>query len=201
MWVKFRQTFILGILTAAPIALTIYVFVLLFGWFDALFQPIVRQFPGIERPITGLGIVVGVVFIYSIGVIAPSLLGKQFFILMERVMERLPLAKLVYSGTKQIFDTFSSDSFKKFNRVVLIQFPREGMYALGFVTADYPEGFVPSTPDLKVAVFVPTTPNPTSGYLVFISASDARPVNISVEEALKLIISGGLVKPELIQAV
>lgn len=195
MWPKIRQTLLLGILTSAPIALTIYVFVLLFGWFDQLFQPLVQRFPGIEHPITGLGILVGIAFILTVGLLAPSLLGKQFLVLMDKLMERLPLAKLVYSGSKQIFDTFSQDSFKKFNRVVLVEFPRSGMYAIGFVTADYPQGLIPEKKNLELAVFIPTTPNPTSGYLVFVPEKDTTLMPISVEDALKTIISGGIVKP------
>ncbi len=185
----------MGLLASAPLALTVYVLILLVRWFDDLFQPIIRQLPFIEQSIPGLGIIAGFVFIIAVGVIAPSLLGKQLLIFTEKIMERVPLAKLVYSGSKQIFDSFSVDAISKFNRVVLVEFPRPGMYAIGFVTSEYAKSLHPEIGDIKIAVFVPTTPNPTSGYLVFVPERDTKSLNLSVEEALKLIISGGLAKP------
>src|SRR5262245_24152423 len=113
IWSKIRSTFFLGILTAAPLALTVYVFVALFRWFDQLFQPFIPHIPFSDEPVPGLGVLVGVLFIFLVGIIAPSLIGKQVFLLTERIMDRVPLAKLVYSGTKQIFDSFSSDNLKK----------------------------------------------------------------------------------------
>lgn len=184
---------VVGVLASAPLALTVYVLLSLFGWFDSLFQPLVLQFSIFQRPIPGLGILVGLIFIFIVGVLAPSLLGKQFLILTERILEKVPLAKVLYSGTKQIFDSFTNDSFKKFNRVVFVPFPHSQAFALGFVTTEYEKSPVPGE-STKLAVFVPTTPNPTGGYLLFIDEAEVRPASLTVEEALKVILSGGVVR-------
>jgi uncharacterized membrane protein len=195
MWKKLRSILILGVLASAPLALTVYVFIGLFTLFDSLFQPLVQRLPFVSQPIPGLGIVMGLIFIFIVGLLAPSLIGKQLLIATERILERVPLAKLVYSGTKQIFDSFTNETFKKFNRVVLVEFPRKGAYTLGFVTAEYQESLVPGA-NARIGVFVPTTPNPTGGYLIFLAPEDLVEVAISAEEALKLILSGGLVKTD-----
>jgi uncharacterized membrane protein len=145
--------------------------------------------------IPGLGILLGVIAIVMFGVIAPSILGKQFLFLTERIVDRLPLVKLIYSGTKQIFDSFSMSHSEKFRRVVYVRFPHKDSFSIGFVTQDRPEGWVDNHADYRLSVFVPTTPNPTSGYLLFLREADTIPLNLPVEEALKLIISGGLVRP------
>lgn len=187
----------MGVLTIAPLALTIYILIALFSWFDSTFQPILMTFlyPHIQKPIPGLGIVFGIAIILLAGLLAPSLIGKQALLVTEKIVDKLPLAKMVYSGTKQVFDSFSQSNLKKFNRVVMIRFPNVESYAIGFVTQEAPKGWAPGKPELTLAVFVPTTPNPTGGYLVFVSEKDTIPLNIPVEEALQFIISCGLVKP------
>ena len=114
---------------------------------------------------------------------------------MEAIVHRLPLVKLIYTGTKQIFDSFSETSKSKFSRVVMIPFPRDGTFVIAFVTKEVEEGWVPGHPENKVSVFIPTTPNPTSGYLAFYNPSETIPLDISVDDALKIIISGGMVRP------
>jgi len=195
MWSKIRSTLIVGIFASAPLALTAYFLIALFNWFDDLFQPFVLKAFGVEQPIAGLGILAGIIFIFLVGLIAPSLLGKHFLLLIDRIVDRVPLAKMVYSGTKQVFETFSKDSFGKFNRVVLVEFPRKGVYSIGFVTSEYAKSISDERPELNLAVFVPTTPNPTGGYLMFFPESDTIPLTLSVEDALKLIISVGIVRP------
>lgn len=197
MWPKIRSTLIVGIFASAPLALTVYILWGLFQWFDSLFQPLLLGVFYFDKPIPGLGILMGIVFIFVVGLLAPSLLGKQFLLITDKIVEKVPLAKMVYSGTKQVFETFSKDSFGKFNRVVMVEFPRKGAYAIAFVTSDYQKSLTEKQPDLKLAVFVPTTPNPTGGYLIFLPESETIPLNLSVEEALKLIISVGIVKPDL----
>jgi len=194
---ELRRLFFVGVFTAAPLALTIYLLMKLFGWFDSIFQPLVHPIvqPYFMQDVPGLGIVVGLLFILMVGLMAPSLIGKHVILIIERAVNRVPLAKLIYSGTKQIFDSFSESQIGKFNRVVLVPFPRDNSYSIGFVTHETHETWVPGKHDMKMAVFIPTTPNPTSGYLLFVSPKDAISLSISVEDALKLIISGGLVRP------
>lgn len=181
--------------STAPIALTAYLIFQLANWFDNLFQPIVQKVvPSYTQPVPGLGIILGIACIALVGLIAPSLIGKQFLTAMERVVDRLPLAKVIYSGTKQIFDSFSQSGITKFSRVVLVKFPHQGALTFGFVTQEIEPTQIPGTTGHQLSVFIPTTPNPTSGYLVIVPESDCTTVNISPEEALKLIISCGIVR-------
>lgn len=189
---RLRHYFLVGAIAVAPLGITIYILILLFGWFDSLFQPLIRGAFSIQIP--GLGIILGLTFILLIGIVAPSLVGRQIFRALERLAERLPLAKLIYSGTKQIFDSFSQSNLQKFSRVVLVPFPMEGSYSLGFVTQEFPSEWHPQFKEKRYCVFVPTTPNPTSGYLLFLADHQLVSLNLSVEEALKIIISGGLAK-------
>ncbi|MBN8554082.1 MAG: DUF502 domain-containing protein [Deltaproteobacteria bacterium] len=189
---ELRRIFFVGVITLAPLALTIYILVQLFRWFDSLFQPTFLTNYGY---MPGLGFLLGIFIILLVGIFAPSLIGKQFFLITDRIAERLPLVKMIYSGTKQVFDSFSHTGSNRFSRVVMVQFPNEKSYSIGFVTQEIAEGWVPSKPEAKLAVFVPTTPNPTSGYLLFVSVNETMDINISVEDALKLVISGGLVRP------
>lgn len=193
---EIRRLFIVGIFAAAPLALTLYLIIQLAKWFDSLFQPVVQKFvvPLLGYPIPGLGILLGILVILIIGLLAPSLIGKQFLGMIERVVDRLPLAKLIYSGTKQIFDSFSQTGLKKFNRAVLIRFPHQNSMTIGFVTQEFQPGTLAGMEKSWVSVFVPTTPNPTSGYLLFVPESDIVPLALSSEEALKFVISCGLVK-------
>ncbi len=191
---RLRRVFIVGIFATAPLALTIYLIIQLATWFDSLFQPIlIRSIPGYSQPIAGLGIVIGIFAIMIVGLLAPSLIGKQVLTTLEKIVDRVPLAKIIYSGTKQIFDAFSQSGLSKFSSVVLVPFPTTGGLALGFVTQEINDGIVAGTIGDQISVFIPTTPNPTSGYLVIYPASKVTPVQISAEEALKLIISGGIV--------
>lgn len=192
---ELRRLFLVGLFTLAPLALTVWIIVKIFQWLDSLFQPaFLARVVGYNIP--GLGILFGVVAIILFGIIAPSILGKQFLFLTERIVDRLPLVKLIYSGTKQIFDSFSKPNSEKFRRVVYVRFPHKECFSIGFVTQDRPEGWIDGHSDYRLAVFVPTTPNPTSGYLIFPKESDTIPLKLEVEEALKLVISGGLVRPQ-----
>jgi uncharacterized membrane protein len=195
MFKEFRRHFIVGIFSTAPLALTAYLIYQLANWFDNLFQPLVQRVVlNYSHPVPGLGIVLGIAFICLVGVLAPSLIGKQFLTVTEKIVDRLPLAKLIYSGTKQIFDSFSQSGITKFSRVVLVHFPHESALSFGFVTQELENGAIPGTIGRQLSVFIPTTPNPTSGYLIVVPEAKAIAVKISPEEALKLIISCGIVR-------
>lgn len=201
MGTRFRRVFFAGLFTVAPLALTVYLILILAGWFDALFQPVVQKMlaPYFNHEIPGLGIVIGVLFICVVGVFAPSFIGRQFIRLAEGILARLPLVKLVYSSSKQIFEAFSQSSSKKFSRVVMVPFPTSSSYAVGFVTTETEETWVPGSPDNKIAVFLPTTPNPTSGYLLFVRPQETVELPVTVEEGIRLVISGGLSKPGFLE--
>lgn len=200
MWNRLKRHFFVGIFTIAPFALTLYLLILFGGWFDALFQPAIQMVtrPYFEKPIPGLGILIGLLLIVFVGMMAPSFLGKQVLRITEVLVAKIPLAKVIYSAARQIFDAFSQGGKDRFSRVVIVPFPRDGSYAIGFVTQEVEGGWVPGMPETKLAVFVPTVPNPTSGFMLFFDPKDAIPLDISVEEGLKLVISAGLARPAYI---
>lgn len=197
---RLRRYFFVGVFTVAPFALTLYVLLLFARWFDSLFQPIIRTIMQrfFENPIAlpGVGIFIGVILIIFIGMLAPSFLGKQIVNITERIMAKIPLGKIIYSAARQIFDAFSASGAQKFSKVVMVPFPMKGMWACGFVTKEQHDGWVPNQENTKLAVFVPTTPNPTSGWLMFVDPREAVALDLTVEEGLKLVISGGLASPD-----
>lgn len=199
MFDNLKRHFFVGVFTIAPFALTLYIVILLGGWFDSLFQPAIRivlkQYFEVPPPLPGLGIAVGFIFIVILGMFSPSFFGKQFVKVGETIVQRIPLAKMIYAAARQIFDAFSSTGTEKFSSVVMVPFPKEGSWSMGFVTKEAKNGWVPGQQQTRLAVFVPTTPNPTSGWLMFVNVKEAIPLDISVEEGLKMVISGGLASP------
>lgn len=199
MFEKIRRHFFVGVFTVAPFALTIYVIILLGGWFDALFQPLIHlaQKSYVETPVRvpGLGIALGILVIVGIGIVAPSFLGKYLVKVTERIVERIPLAKVIYSASRQIFNAFSASNEQRFSRVVMVPFPIQGSWSIGFVTREFKQQVIETDSKAKLAVFVPTTPNPTSGWLMFVDPNETVPLPVSVEDGLKLVISGALAVP------
>jgi uncharacterized membrane protein len=149
--------------------------------------------PLVGRPIPGVGLVASIVLIFFIGALVTNVLGRRVVGFFEGLMLRIPLARSIYSATKSISATLFMQRRAAFRRPVLIQWPRAGMYTVGFVTGDT-DG-LPTGPGVNV--FVVTTPNPTTGFLTLVPEGEALPLDMTVEEALKLVISGGIVSPPL----
>ncbi|MCH8084739.1 MAG: DUF502 domain-containing protein [Myxococcales bacterium] len=199
-----RRYFVAGILFFAPIGVTIWAIVEIIGWLDSLLLPrfIKLVMPGIEDPpsIPFVGILFTFVVIIFLGVIARHLLGGEFQRAWERLLARVPVARSIYAGVKQLAEAiFSSSSQRsRFNQVVLIEYPRRGVYALAFTTGPA-RGVLQEVTELEmINCFVPTTPNPTSGFYLLIPEGDLTDVDLSVEDAFKLVMSAGLVTPETI---
>lgn len=195
---QIRGYFLAGILTLAPLVLTIYVAWQLFQAFDGLLNKhvtyVIFSILGIEshnKVIPGIGLFALVALILVTGFIAKNYLGKRLIALGDSVMSRLPVVRHIYSTLQQISHAFLSEHNQTFKRTVIFEYPRPGMYSLGFITQDTKGAVQKSLNEQVYSIFLPTTPNPTSGYLLFIPKKSVIPVNISVEEALKLIISGG----------
>ena len=160
----------------------------LFSFTDGLASPFLRRF-GVEIP--GLGIILTVVFIFTLGLFVTNVLGKTLFNWGERILAKLPIVNTIYNTIKQITSAFSGSTVKSFQQVIFIQYPREGLWTMCFVTNqsknDSGEEFY--------HVFVPTTPNPTSGVFIVVPKKDVVHPDISVENGLKAIISGGILDP------
>ncbi len=184
-----RRHLTAGVLLIVPIAVTAAVLRFLFGFFDDWMQPFARQLFG--RPVPGLGLLLTVLLVWITGVLSTNFAGKKLLELFDRVLENLPLVRTVYTASKQLVDAVSPGGRRAFRKVVLVEFPKKGTFALGFVTGD---GLSPLPGDM-ISIYVPTALNPTSGFLVFARESDILDPRLSVEEGIKLVVSGGVVRP------
>jgi len=163
-----------------------------FELLDGFLRPWIAQ---VWRPLPGVGLTVLLLLVLAVGVVVRSFVGHRIIHLYESVLNRLPFARSVYAGAKQLVEALSAGGGRSFRSVVLVEFPRDGCYALGFVTCDGMGEVQLKTPGTVTNVFVPTTPNPTSGFLILVPKQTLIPLSMTVEEAIKLIVSGGLVAP------
>jgi len=200
---RLRNYFLTGIVVTAPIAITAYLVWAFVGWVDGWVKPLIPHAynPDNYLPFTvpGFGLIVAVVLLTLVGFLTASIVGRAVIRLGEYVLDRMPLVRSVYRGLKQIFETVLSGKSNTFKRVGLIEYPRKGMWAIVFLSTDA-EGEIADTLEDKAgetaAVFLPTTPNPTSGFLLYVPKSDIIHLTMSVEDGAKLVISAGLVSPE-----
>ena len=206
----FRNSFLTGVVVIAPVGLTVWLVWTVIGWVDGFVLPFV---PSQYQPeellkailgedvrvnIRGIGVVFFLVFTTFIGWIAKGLLGRTFIRSAENLVNRMPVVRSVYSGVKQIAETVFAQADRSFEKACLIEYPRRGIWAIGFIsTAAKGEVSKRAGSGQKMqSIFVPTTPNPTSGFLLFFPAEDVIELDMSVEDAAKLVISAGLVYPE-----
>ena len=195
---RLQANFLAGLVIAAPLVLTITISWWFVQWIDNLVDPFIPTF---YRPdsylrfsIPGFGLVVAVIFITLLGFVARNYVGHQLVVWGESALARLPIVRSLYRGLKQIFETVISTRNNAFQTVGLIEYPRRGTWAVVFL-AGPTGGEVAHHLSDTVAVFLPTTPNPTSGFLLFVKRSEVTILDMSLEDAAKLVISGGLVTP------
>ena len=186
-------------LVTAPIGITIYLAWSVVSWVDESVLPLLpaQYNPETYLPFSlpGIGLVVLLVFMTAVGAITAGMVGRMVVGYGERILSRMPIIRSVYSATKQIFETMLAQKSTAFREVVLVEFPRPGMWSIGFITG-VTEGEVQELTDEEVLnVYIPTTPNPTSGFLCFVPRSEVYPLSMTVEEGIKLVVSGGLVIP------
>ena len=211
MLARLRTSFLTGIVVIAPVALTIWLIWSVIGWFDGFVLPFV---PDAYRPenilntifgydlklnIRGVGVVVFLVFATLVGWLAKGLIGRSFIKYAENLVNRMPVVRSFYSGIKQIAETVFAQQERSFEKACMIEYPRKGIWAIGFVSTTA-KGEIAARNSKKgpmVSVFVPTTPNPTSGFLLFFPKADIIELDMSIEDAAKLVISAGLVYPPI----
>lgn len=186
-----RRYFLTGLLAITPLAITSWILWRIYYLVSEWVQPWVQKVPGLgetypEFVLTLMGFTVFAMAIILVGMFTRNLIGMAFFRLVERFFERIPVVKSLFSATKQLSEVFLQDRRTAFQKVVLFQYPRQGLFSIGFVTRDEKH-------ESLVNVFLPTTPNPTSGYLLLVPRQDVRVLDIPVEEAIKLIVSGGAI--------
>jgi uncharacterized membrane protein len=196
---RLRGYFLTGLVIAAPLFLTIAITWWFIEWVDRFVEPFVPRFwrpdSYVRFSIPGFGLIVAVVFITLLGFLTRNYIGHRLVLFGEGILGRMPVVRSLYKGLKQIFETVISTRAKVFQTVGLIEYPRPGLWAIVFIAGDA-RGEIQHRLNETVAVFLPTTPNPTSGFLLFVKRSDITILDMSLEDAAKLIISGGLVAPE-----
>ena len=193
---RLRSWFFTGLLVTAPILLTVYITWAAINLIDGQVAGLLPGFSELRfADVPGVGLVIGVMLITVIGALAAGFLGRWIIRLGESILNRMPVVRSIYGASKQILETVISTQSDAFREVVLVEYPRKGLWVIGFVTGGT-KGEVARRIDIDmVNVFVPTTPNPTSGFLLFCPRKDVIFMEMSVEEAVKLVVSGGIVTP------
>ncbi|MEQ9693919.1 DUF502 domain-containing protein [Shimia sp. SDUM112013] len=201
LFASLRASFLTGIVVIAPVSMTVWLVWTIIGWFDNVVLPLVpdafqpEQYVDIN--LRGLGVVFFLVFTIMVGWIAKGLIGRSMINFAESLVLRMPVVRSIYSGVKQIAETVFAQTERTFEKACLIEYPRKGIWAIGFISTDA-KGEVDQkaqTGDRLMGVFIPTTPNPTSGFLLFFPKEDIMELDMTIEDAAKLVISAGLVYP------
>lgn len=201
LFARLRSSFLTGIVVIAPVGLTIWLLWTVMGWVDSVVLPLVphtispEQYIGIN--LRGVGLIFFLLFTIVIGWIAKGIIGRSLIGFAETLVDRMPVVRTIYSGIKQISETVFAQSERSFEKACLIQYPRRGIWAIGFISTTA-KGEISDRAETSgglMSVFLPTTPNPTSGFLLFVPKEDVIELDMSVEDAAKLVISAGLVYP------
>jgi uncharacterized membrane protein len=189
-----KKYFITGLLVTLPLGLTYWILKILIPPLERLIGNPIQQYLHIYIP--GLGIILLVCLILLIGIFASNLLGRKLGQLGEWVLDRIPFVRIIYKFIKQLVNTIFSQGKANFKGVVLVEYPRKGIYSIGFLTSESRGEVQRVTRQKLVNVFLPTTPNPTSGYFLLLPEQDVTMLHMTVEEGLKMIISAGMVTPD-----
>lgn len=189
----------------APIGITIWLIWTLTGWIDSWVLPfipdrynpamLINEWTGIQVNIRGIGVVTFLIFTMIVGWIAKGLIGRSMIRWAESLVLSIPMVRTIYSGLKQIAETILQQGQQNFDKACLVEYPRRGIWAIAFISTTAKGEIAKRAPEDMVSVFLPTTPNPTSGFLLFVPVKDTIILDMSVEDAAKLIISAGLVYP------
>lgn len=195
---RLKTYFLAGLIVVLPAAVTVYTLVVLSRFFDGLLSRILYYVPAIGPLLAvmpGSGLVVTTVTVVVIGLVTTNVVGRRAVGYWDRVFLGVPIARGIYNSTKQIVDAFLAQGNSAFQQVVLIEYPRKGIFALGFLTGEMKGEVAERTQNDLLTVFVPTTPNPTSGMLVLVPRDEVRRLDMPVDDGLKLIVSGGVYRP------
>lgn len=198
---RLQSTFLAGIFTVLPIVVTAYLLVFVYQRFKGFLLPYIRMafdFFAIHIEVwiqEIISSVLLVIIILMIGVFAKNFLGKKVIKMVDGIATRIPMVRGIYNATKQIVEAFSSADGSNFKKVVLVEYPRQGIYSIGFVTKDTSNFFNCMVDAKCYNIFIPTTPNPTSGFILIVPKADVKELPMTVEEGIKFVISAGLVNP------
>lgn len=198
----FKQYFVAGILLLAPLVVSIWLVISIINWVDSLFGTqnwASFQIPGLATPLVvpGLGVLLAIVIILSAGAVGKNVLGSWLMTVITEIFQRVPVVGSVYSGIRQTLAALFSNQERKFGGAVMVQWPREGVWVIGLLTSDHsPAEFNRLTGQDLVPVFIPTTPVPTAGFLMYYKRTEIQMLSMKVEDALKTIVSLGIAEGE-----
>jgi uncharacterized membrane protein len=204
---RIRNVFITGLLITLPIALTWFILQFLLNNFDALSPVFTNILIQLGAPIPEgyripfLGLVVTLLIVLIVGWLTTNFFGKKVFQIGELLIEKIPFVRRIYKGSKQVVSSIAEADTSTFRKVVLIEFPRRGLLAIGFVTGESRGEVQELTRENMLNVFVPTMPNPTSGFLIFSPLKELTEVSMTIEEGIKYVVSGGLVTPPVLKII
>lgn len=196
-----KTYFLTGILVSAPISITLYLAVELIRWIDSTVTAVIpeKYNPETYLPygIPGFGILFLFVLLIFIGMISSGFIGNALLSLMNKIISKMPLVSTVYGALRKIIETIMGEGqAKAFRQAVLVQYPREGLWTIAFITGDVYSDIQKEVKKNLISIYVPTTPNPTSGFLIFVPQKDIIPLQIGVDDAWKIIISTGIITPD-----
>jgi uncharacterized membrane protein len=193
-----KNIFLTGLAVIVPLGLTLYILVFLIGMMDGLLTIIPRQYHPdtlIGFHIPGFGIIVTILLIFISGLMTKSIVGNRIVRYTEGLLDKIPIVRSIHMAIKKIVDSMVIYRSRSFKKVVLVEFPRKGAYTVAFVTGEPANEIHARTGQRFISVYVPTTPNPTSGYFIMFPEQEIVHLDMSVEDAFTLIISGGIVNP------
>lgn len=193
----FKTYFITGLLVWAPVVITVWVLSVLVNTLESVVPSFLSPQALFGRDIPGFRVVVVLVVLFVTGVLAANFLGRSILRFWEAILGRIPLVRSIYNSVKQVSDTLLAPNGQAFRQAVLVEYPRAGCWSIGFLTGTSSGEVADHLAGEHVSVFVPTTPNPTAGFLLIVPRSDIKPLNMSVDAALKYIVSMGVVAPAI----
>lgn len=203
-WNRVKNYLLTGVIVTAPVAITVYMSYHLVVWINSVTSHLIPQQWKIGNfvpyAVPGLGLVLLIAALMLVGMLTTGYVGKFFVKLWERIIRKMPVVSSFYSLMKQIFETFLSQKSRSFSEVVLVQYPRKDLWTIAFVSKDETGGEVADKVGQKMlSIYVPTTPNPTSGFLIFVPENDVIKLDMSVEDGIKYVLSCGIVTPDELQ--
>jgi len=186
-----RRNFLTGLLVSLPIVLTLWILTSIFNALDSILGDTITMILGYRIP--GLGLMLVVAFIFIVGTVASNVLGKRITKFVERKFQQIPIIKTIYSPLRDILKNITNRKSNDFKKAVFVNFPLEGSLSIGFITKEN----VMVNQEMRTVIFVPTTPNPTSGFLIYLKKGDYQELDVPIDVALKTIISLGSVSPDM----
>jgi len=200
MWAKIKNYLLTGVLVTAPVVITFWIAISLVKFFDRLVTPIIPYYLNpnfyLPRDVPGLGLIILVIFLVFIGFLTANFFGSWILKKTELIIQKIPFIKIFYKTIKQILETILKSNSSAFREAVLVEYPRKGVWVVGFTTGNVKGEVKKKLSNKLVNIFIPTTPNPTSGFLLMVPHKEIKPLNVNIDDAIRTIVSAGIISLE-----